>query len=86
MSDEDLTLEEALQGLHELFGSQDSSVPARRCRTYVLELASGNPVFRLADSDYQVSRSEIETMVDQIIEEVSGDDIVPMKLARLFPG
>lgn len=79
---------EGFRRLHELFGSPDGdeSVPNRRCRRYVLEIAGDKPVFRLADNDRGQPRSELELMLDQIVEEEFGDDIVPRKFARLFPG
>src|SRR5262245_34484258 len=86
MPEEDLTTEEALRHLDELFRAQKDSVPTRRCRRYFLEFDSDKPVFRSTDSDSQPPRDEIELVLDQMIEEESGDDIVPQKLAKHFPG
>jgi hypothetical protein len=76
--------EEAFRMLHELFGAADPS-PARRCRRYVLEFRDGRPVFQHARSGPGHPRDEIERMLDQIIDEEFGDDIVPQKLAKAFP-
>jgi hypothetical protein len=53
-------------------------------RTYVLELEDGEPVFR---------RDEFCLAFDSALNEVfgpkagnDGDDIVPQKLSKLFPG
>jgi hypothetical protein len=53
---------EGFRRLHELFGSPDGdeSVPNRRCRRYVLEIAGDKPVFRLAGNDRGQPRSELE--------------------------
>ena len=87
MADHELTPDEALRGLAELFGSDDPSAPpSRGCRKYVLETKDGEPVFRRADSDPVLPRDEIELAVEQMIDEELGNDIVPQKLGKLFPG
>jgi|SRR6516165_3011724 hypothetical protein len=86
MATDELTPEEALQRLHELFGGADDTALHHGCRKYILELENGKPVFRPADDDLASARSEAELIVDQIIAEEFGDDIVPRKLAKLFPG
>lgn len=79
--------EEGFRRLHELFGSAEPSAPATRGRRrYVLELRDGEPVFRDANIDPAVPRSEIELALDQIFDEVLDNDIVPQKLAKAFPG
>src|SRR5262245_27664919 len=81
--------EEGFRLLHEVFGAPDPSVPKRRCRRYVLQFRDGEPVFRDANCGHVQPRDEIESMLDQIIAEVfgnDGDDIVPKKLAQAFPG
>ena len=87
MADHELTPDEALRGLAELFGSDDPSAPpSRGCRKYVLETKDGEPVFRRADSGPPFPRDEIELAIDQIFDEELGNNIVPQKLAKLFPG
>jgi hypothetical protein len=87
MADHELTPEEGFRGLHELFGPDDPSAPPTRgCRKYVLEYVHGEPVFRRADSHPAPARDEIELAVDQMFDEELGNDIVPQKLAKLFPG
>jgi hypothetical protein len=60
--------------------------PARRWRKYVLELQDGQPVFRCTDRDPTVERSEIEIAITETIDELFGNEIVPQKLAKHFPG
>lgn len=86
MADHELTVEESLRALDELFRCDDVSVPNRRCRRYVLEFHDGKPVFRSTDNGRDLPRSEDELAIDRIFEEEFGDDIVPQKLAKLFPG
>jgi hypothetical protein len=69
------------------------SVPKRRCRKYFLEHQDGQPVFRLAEmpSKPTLPRDEIEVVFDEVMLELFGPDpdgneIVPQKLAKLFPG
>ena len=86
MPDHEHTYEESLQALDELFGGEDPSVPKRRCRKYVLEYQDGEPVFRFAKT-----RSELDVLFDDLMTELFGPDsdgneIVPQKLAKLFPG
>src|SRR5262249_54287686 len=79
--------EEGFQRLHELFGAANPSPPATRgCRRYVLEFRDGEPIFRDANCGPVHPRDEIESMLDQIIAEEFGDDIVPKKLEKAFPG
>jgi hypothetical protein len=73
--------------LDELFGGEDPSVPKRRCRKYVLEHLNGEPVFRLA----ALPRDEFDVAFDEVMAELfgptsDGNEIVPQKLAKLFPG
>ena len=74
----------------ELFSNRPS-VPKRRCRKYVLETEDSEPVFRFAEpSKPTLPRDEIEVAFDEVMVELfgpdpDGDDIVPQKLARLFP-
>ena len=87
MTDHELTPEEGFRRLHELFGAEDPSAPPTRThRKYVLEYADGKPVFRRADSQPALARDEIELALDQIFDRELGNDIVPQKLAKLFPG
>ena len=86
MADHELTPEDGFRRLNELFNSEDASVPNRGCRRYVLEFDNGKPVFRRTNSDPAHPRTEIEVAVDQMIDEELGNDIVPQKLAKRFPG
>jgi hypothetical protein len=80
--------------LNELFGSEDSSAPfTRGHRKYVLEYQDGEPAFRLAEipSKPTLPRDEIGVALDEVMAELCGPDpdgneIVPQKLAKLFPG
>ena len=81
ITDKELTPEEGLRRLHELFGSKEPSKPQRKYRRYVLETESGTPVFRLLDCDPHTPRSENELWFEQFLAEEFGDDIVP----RLLP-
>jgi hypothetical protein len=87
MADHELTYEDGFRGLHELFGYDDPFAPPTRThRKYVLEYRGGEPVFRRVDSDPALPRDEIESALDQIFDEELGNDIVPQKLAKIFPG
>jgi hypothetical protein len=76
---------EAIKALLALFS--EGPAPARPAlRRYILELEEGEPVFR-RDGD------EIELAINDAIREVcgpapedDGDEIVPQKLAKSFPG
>ena len=86
MADHELTYEEALQGLNELFGSTEAAAPARSFRKYVLEYQDGEPTFQPVPP-----RSELDVIFDEVVSELfgpdtDGDEIVPLKLAKLFPG
>jgi hypothetical protein len=88
MADHELhaAAEEGFRRLHELFGWSDPSAPTTRgCRKYVLESVDGELIFRSADSPPALARDEIELALNQIIDEELGNDIVPRKLAKLFP-
>jgi hypothetical protein len=91
MDERELEYEEAIQRLAELFSNLPSA-PKRRCRKYVLETEDSEPVFRFAEmpSKPTLPRDEIEVAFDEVMVELfgpdpDGDDIVPQKLARLFP-
>jgi hypothetical protein len=94
MADHEPTPEEGLRLLDELFGSDDPSAPPTRGRSkYVLEYLDGEPVFRLAErpSKPTLPRDEIDVAFDEAMAELFGPDpdgneIVPQKLAKLFPG
>ena len=94
MAGHDLTPEEGLQLLDELFGAKDPSAPPTRTRRkYVLEYQDGQPVFRFAEikSETVLPRSEWDVFWDDLMAELfgpdsDGDEIVPQKLAKLFPG
>jgi hypothetical protein len=94
MADHECTPEEGFRRLHELFGSDDPSAPpTRTCRKYVLEHQEGEPIFRLAEmpSKPTLPRNEFEVAFDEVMMELfgpdpDGDEIVPQKLAKLFPG
>ena len=94
MADHELTPEDAFRRLHELFGSEDASAPPTRShRKYVLEYQDGEPVFRLVEmpSEPILPRDEIEVALDEVMVELfgadpDGNEIVPQKLAKLFPG
>jgi hypothetical protein len=78
--------EEAFRRLHELFGAADPSAASKRgCRRYVLEFRDGQPLFQRANPSPVHPRDDIEWMLDQIIEEEFGDDIVPKKIGQNFP-
>src|SRR5262249_18991279 len=86
MAADELTPDEAFRDLAELF-SKLPPVPKRRCRKYVLECEDGEPVFRLVE----MPRDEIDVAFDEVMVELfgpdcDGDEIVPQKLATLFPG
>jgi hypothetical protein len=49
MADHELTPDEAVQALAEIFSNLPSA-PKRRCRKYVLEYLDGEPVFRLVEA------------------------------------
>jgi len=68
---------------HEL--AKDDPEPKRRYRRYLFELKNGKGVFRFERAS-PVERDDITLMLDQIIDEEFDDDIVPRKLAYLFPG
>ena len=79
---DEMTPDDAMNALFEIFSRE------RPCkdsgRTYILEIEDGRPVFR---------RDEICLAIESAFKEVPGpeadghgDDIVPQKLARLFPG
>jgi len=74
---------EAMLALAELFSNSPNSNNINNCK-YVLELENDHPVFR---------RDEICLAVEKAFEDVFGPspdgkdkDIVPRKLAKLFPG
>jgi hypothetical protein len=58
----------------------------RGCRKYLLEYQDGEPAFRSADNHPALARDAIELAIDHIFDEELGNDIVPRKLAKLFPG
>jgi hypothetical protein len=92
VADHELTPEEGLRGLNELFGSKDASAPpSRGCRKYFLEYQDGEPVFRLAEMPIKpaLPRDEIGVALDEVMLELFGPDpdgnvIVPQKLANYF--
>jgi hypothetical protein len=94
MADHELTREEGFRLLDEVFGSKDPSTPPTRGRRkYVLEYQDGEPVFRFAEikSETVLPRSELDVFWDDLMTELfgpdrDGDEIVPQKLAKLFPG
>jgi hypothetical protein len=94
MADHELTPEEGLRLLDELFGSEDPNAPPTRGRRkYVLEHLDGEPVFRLAEVSNKpaLPRDEFDVAFDEVMAELFGPDpdgneIVPQKLAKLFPG
>jgi hypothetical protein len=74
--------DKAFQALFEIFSKPMKPFKGMG-RTYVLELVSGQPVFR---------RDEVDLLIENVIEEVygqtradSGNEIVPDKLAKHFP-
>jgi hypothetical protein len=90
MDERDLAYEEAIRALAEL-SSDDPS--AHTCRKYFLEYQDGEPVFRLAEmpSKPTLPRDEFEVIFDEVMTELfgldpDGNEIVPQKLAKLFPG
>lgn len=71
--------DKAFQALFEIFSK---SVPCSG-RTYVLELVDGAPVFRRDEIDLLIENAIIDACGPA--DEDRGDDIVPEKLAKLFP-
>lgn len=93
MAAQELTPEEGLQGLADLFGKDPVPTCKTERRRYVLEYEDGEPVFRSAEirSEPVLPPSEFEVAFDEAIKEIfgpdpDGDEIVPHKLAKLFPG
>jgi Phage integrase family len=94
IADYELTPEEGLRLINEIFGSEDASrPPTRTCRKYFLEYQDGEPVLRLAEmpSKPTALRHEFDVIFDEVMAELfgpdpDGDEIVPQKLAKLFPG
>jgi hypothetical protein len=93
MADHELTPEEGFQALAELFCDDPSAPPTHGCRKYVLEYEDGEPVFRLAEMPSKpiLPRDEIDVAFEEVMVELFGPDpdgheIVPQKLAKLFPG
>ena len=93
MDERDLAYEEAIRALAELFSDDPSAPPTRTCRKYVLEYQDDEPVFRLTEmpSKPTLPRDEIEVVFDEVMLELfgpdpNGNEIVPQKLAKLFPG
>jgi len=60
VADHELTYEEALQRLHELFSAEGDPALNRRCRKYVLEFENDELLFRFADDAPAPGRSEAE--------------------------
>jgi hypothetical protein len=92
MDERESEYEEAIQRLAEIFSNLPSA-PKRRCRKYFLEYPDGEPVFRLAEmpSKPTAPRHEFDVIFDEVMVELfgpdpDGDEIVPQKLAKLFPG
>ena len=93
MDERESKYEEAIQRLAELFSDDPSAPPTRGRRKYVLEYLDGEPVFRLAEMPNKpaLPRDEIEVALDEVMVELFGPDpdgneIVPQKLAKQFPG
>ena len=93
MHERELNYEEAIRRLAELFSDDPSTAPSRGCRKYFLEYQDGEPIFRLAEVPSKPTRprDEIEVIFDEVMLELFGPDpdgneIVPQKLAKLFPG
>jgi hypothetical protein len=87
MNERELEYKEAIQRLAELF-SNASAPPSCGRHKYFLEYQAGEPVFRLAETS--IPRDEIDVALDEIMAELfgepDGNEIVPEKLAELFPG
>ena len=93
MAHHELTTEEAFRTLAELFADDPSAPPTHTHRKYLLEHQDGEPVFRPAEmpSKPTLPRDEIDVAMDEVMLELFGPDpdgneIVPQKLAKLFPG
>jgi hypothetical protein len=94
MANNALTPEDGFRILNELFGSEDTSAPFTRGHSkYVLEYQDGEPAFGLAEisSKPTLPRDEIGVALDEVMAELFGPDpdgneIVPRKLAKPFPG
>jgi hypothetical protein len=77
------TAEEGMQTLANLFSN--GVAPCKSSgRTYVLDLKDGNLVFRRDDFCLMFDEALNDTFGPN--PENNGDEIVPQKLARLFPG
>src|SRR5262245_2505253 len=90
MDERELEYEEAIQRLAELFSDDSSAPPSRGRRKYLLEYEDGEPLFRFAEMPSK-PRDEIDVALDEVMAELFGPDrdgneIVPEKLAKLFPG
>jgi hypothetical protein len=78
--------------LADLFSDDPSAPPSRTCRKYFLEYQDGEPVFLAqVPSKPTLPRDEIEVVFDEVMVELFGPDpdgneIVPQKLVKLFPG
>jgi hypothetical protein len=71
--------DKAFQALYEIF-----SKPMKRfkgCgRTYILEFVAGQPVFRCSEFDLA-----FDSAMEELFGPKEGEEIVPEKLARVFP-
>jgi hypothetical protein len=77
MADHELTPEEGLRLLDELFGSEDPNAPPTRGRRkYVLEHLDGEPVFRLAEVSNKpaLPRDDFDVAFDEVMVELFGPD------------
>ena len=85
MDEPELPPDDPVSVLYKLFAVPRDK-PNRGCRKYVLEHQDGKPVFRCTDCRPTTQLSELELVINQAFDEVCGDDIVPQKLAKHFPG
>jgi hypothetical protein len=83
MSNSELTPDDTLRALAELFSNLPKH-PNANGKRYILAFKNGQPIF---------TRNEVDQMLDEKFKEAIGsredqeaDEIVPKKLARMFPG
>ena len=92
MADHEFTPGEGLR-LFTRYSALNSAPPKRGCHRYFLDYQDGEPVFRLAEvpSKPTLPRDEFDVILGEVMVELfgpgpDGDEIVPQKLAKQFPG
>jgi len=85
MAGHELTPEEGLRLLDELFGSEDPNAPPTRGRRkYVLEHLDGEPVFRLVEVSNKpaLPRDELDVAFDEVMADYPDRTRTEMKSSR----